>query len=203
MKPSEHDVCVEWVATYLTPYQRINHMYGEAYLRNAIKQDTGVKLTRGDFCELMIESGFDPVDFTAPRWKFRIDPSPLKARDKDRRLRQYAMEDGTRSDAPITRAWTENEERILLTYADRYDLNWPGWPEVLPGRSLNSIKRKLRMLRFGTHEGKCKSKANTKEMIVKLSHMGLSPSQIDVKLDLIDGTARKVLVSNWAIENRG
>ena len=92
--------------------------------------------------------------------------------------------------------WTHEEDRILLAYSRKFSLDWIGWPEVLPGKSKNSLRRRLHGLLYGQCEEV--TSISFDEKILTLSNMGMSPSAIDKKLSLTAGTARKRLVALWA-----
>ena len=92
--------------------------------------------------------------------------------------------------------WSDEEDRILLTYARKFDLNWPGWPEVLPGKSKNKLRRRLHGLLYG----QCSEVTSIgfDDKILTLSNTGMSPSEIDRRLSLTAGTAKRRLVALWA-----
>ena len=80
----DEDKCKEWIASYIVPsrHGQVNHMHGEIGLRMMMQQDTGVKVTRDEFRDLMMMEGYDPANLGASEWEFRISSKMLRQRPK-------------------------------------------------------------------------------------------------------------------------
>lgn len=84
MSPIEELKCSEWIASYIIPscHGQVNHMHNEVGLRMMMQQDTGVKVSRNDFRDLMYRAGYEPANFGAPEWEFRISSKMLRKRPR-------------------------------------------------------------------------------------------------------------------------
>lgn len=104
---------------------------------------------------------------------------------------------------PFGSKWTKEEDEVLLSVAEERSLSWKGWPEVLPGRSKDAIRRRLRFLRTGkTYYTPVESSGIDGEIAAMLRR-GMTTSEIDAELRLDEGTARKTLVKLWSIDKDG
>lgn len=77
-------VCRDWIASYIRPWCYVNHMHGEVGLRLMMQEDTNTKLTKDEFRDLMLEAGYEPANYSASEWEFRISSAPLRMRPKSR-----------------------------------------------------------------------------------------------------------------------
>ena len=84
----DEEKCKEWIASYIVPsrHGQVNHMHGEIGLRMMMQQDTGVKVTRDEFRDMMMDAGYGPANFGASEWEFRISSRMLRRRPKSKHV---------------------------------------------------------------------------------------------------------------------
>lgn len=92
-----------------------------------------------------------------------------------------------------TKRWTDVEDDILRAYYGRNRSDWPGWDEVLPGRSARA--RRVRMAQITPPDG-----AAMRDKAVELFHTGLAPSVVDERLSLPAGTTHRMVIERWAYD---
>lgn len=117
--------------------------------------------------------------------------------------------------------WTEEEDSAVREYYADHDLRWPGWAEVLPGRSARAIS--ARAQRLGVAEVRTRPKNPVRKpppppdarhhhngspapltpdpeerFVMKRMGSGATPSEIDRERKWRPGTAMAVLTHRWA-----
>lgn len=76
----DDELCLDWIGTYVKPDNNIDHMHNSVALWKMMCQDTRSKISHTRFKELMVDSGFLPVNDLEPEWEFRISKSELRKR---------------------------------------------------------------------------------------------------------------------------
>lgn len=87
-KISQHDEdmrkCREWIANYVRPSEKINHIYTSLELWQLAVKDTNSNITHEQFKFLMRTAGYEPADVLAESCEYRISNAGLRRRPKAR-----------------------------------------------------------------------------------------------------------------------
>lgn len=90
--------------------------------------------------------------------------------------------------------WTDVEDNALRTYYSVKPRRWPGWEEVLPGRSESARRNRASKLGIIIDANVPRGEAQ----VCALMESGFAPSEIDRRMGVTLGTTRKAIVSRWA-----
>jgi len=106
--------------------------------------------------------------------------------------------------------WTQEELDILGEEYPKHGPSWDGWPNVLPNRSICSIKYKVAqlgicVLRKGNKHRRVACMPGRPPMtqdpyepyVLRRMEEGLSPSQIDMEMKWRPGKTVLVLTERW------
>jgi hypothetical protein len=131
-------------------------------------------------------------------------------------------------DGVVRKKWSDSEDRALRVFYPKHGPSWVGWPEVLNGRTKNSIKERARILGLRApvpprkerpeKPNKPKRKPAHKEgmhyekvevpytpdpyedYVIACMEAGMTPAQIDEKMKWYVGTTTKILTRRWEHE---
>ena len=92
------------------------------------------------------------------------------------------------------RPGTQGELRVLEAYYLERGANWPGWEELLPGRTVAAIRCQASKLSFATRPNRADVRA--RKAILDMGE-GYTPEQIDARHGWEHGTAKKALARAW------
>lgn len=79
--------------------------------------------------------------------------------------------------------WSRDEDAILNAHYEEHGPNWVGWEALLPGRSEESIRRRM--------------VAKVERKVLRLMEKGHTPSEIDRLMGWPPGRATLVLIGRW------
>ena len=90
--------------------------------------------------------------------------------------------------------WSSEEDDVVRTYFPKHGQRWPGWSEVLPGRSWDSIR--ARAIRIGINGDGCGAVAIGSKLR-RLMESGIAMSQIDLLMGWPPGHTKDLLMRSW------
>lgn len=90
--------------------------------------------------------------------------------------------------------WTDAEDNALRVYYNTKTRRWPGWDEVLPGRSDSARRNRASKLGIIVEPMAPRGEAQ----VDALMECGFAPSEIDRHMGVAQGTTRKSIVRRWA-----
>lgn len=92
--------------------------------------------------------------------------------------------------------WSDIEDATLRAYYPVHGKNWPGWEDVLPGKSASARNNRAR--RMGIAESSSQNAVVTKyDTVITLTNCGTPPSEIDRLMGYDAGTAHSAIVELW------
>lgn len=91
--------------------------------------------------------------------------------------------------------WSEVEDYTLRVYYPSKPTEWPGWPEVLPGKTATARRHRARRLGIFVPD---RNRVTVEQSVVTLMGCGCSPSEIDMRMGYPRGTAHDVVLDIWA-----
>lgn len=90
--------------------------------------------------------------------------------------------------------WSSEEDDVVRTYFPKHGQRWPGWSEVLPGRSWDSIRTRAYRVFANANVGDA---VTVDAKLKRLMESGLSMSQIDSLMGWPPNQTKKLLMQSW------
>ena len=116
------------------------------------------------------------------------------------------------------KVWSDEEDNALREFYQRHGTTWEGWAEVLPGRTIRAISARAVRLGIAEKRGPRQKKKTPKKKrwqdpmhkamvkatadpyegyVTNCMDMGMTPQEIDRKMNWGLGTARMIMSEKW------
>lgn len=100
--------------------------------------------------------------------------------------------------------WSADELDILMAHIGDHGAEWPGWEELLPGRTPDAIKARARrpVVPCAPRQREpavAHDPASDARAVMRLLRRGMTPSEADREIGLAPGTARDLAVRAWKL----